>query len=306
MSDRRKSLENKIHELYAISSNREAGFVKNMDDILEFGKEIFGADVGLISHFSGAHRAKILINYATSNDFGIEKDIETPVEECYSPVRGGQIFACSDTSQLGCKNCLHINKNITSMLSAPLKIAGRVEGAITFLTVTPNQMLIMEEDINFMGFIGGLMGMALELRSAKKAVDSGLSTLKKLISSLDVPCVITDTSLRIKNANDIMLRICGAHDIVEVEEKNIFMRFAADDAKAHMRFISAHKSSRGGIFDTDFDIMLANSKTQNIVWHIVEINDGKNSLKGFLFVGESVKDLPAVRGLLADGPSMHA
>jgi hypothetical protein len=55
----------------------------------------------------------------------------------------------------------------------------------------------------------------------------------------------------------------------------------------------------------DFDLMLANSKTQNIVWHVVEINDGKNSLRGFLFVGENVKDLPAVRGLLSGGLHTH-
>jgi hypothetical protein len=147
--------------------------------------------------------------------------------------------------------------------------------------------------------------MALELRSAKKSVEAGLSTLKKLIASLDVPCIITDTSFRLKNANDIMLRICGVYDVAELEEKNIFTHFAADDAKAYAGFASARKTSKGGIFDMDFDLMLANSKTQNIVWHIVEIKDGKNSLRGFLFVGENVKDLPALRNLLAGGPQTH-
>jgi PAS domain-containing protein len=215
--DNRKGLENKIKDLYAISSDRAAGFVKNMDDILEYGKKIFSADAGLILHFSGRNRERILVNYATQNDYQISKGLETPVDACYAEVREGRIFAAEDAKALPCKEgCLHTLKGVTSLLSAPLIIAGRVEGAITFLSLPPNQMLITEEDRNFMGFIGGLMGMALELRSAKKAVDAGLGTLKKLVSSLDAPAFITDTALRIKSANVSMLRICGAHDIVDV------------------------------------------------------------------------------------------
>ena len=303
--DKRKGIEHKIKDLYAISSNREAGFVKNMDDILQFGKEIFGADVGVILHFSGDDREKILVNYATENDIGITKGLETTVDECYAPVRSGMIFSAGDTKELGCKEgCLHVLKNVTSIISAPLLIGGRVEGAITFLTATPNQMFITEEDRNFMGFVGGLMGMALELRSAKKAVDTGLSTLKKLIASIDVPAVITDTNFRIKNANAIMLNICGAYDIMDIEDKNLFARFAADEIKSQSDFNSAYKTSKGGVFDLEFDLILADSKRQTILWHIVEVKDGRGSVRGYLFVSESVKDMPNVRNFLA-GPHSH-
>ncbi|MDR1123244.1 MAG: PAS domain-containing protein [Elusimicrobiota bacterium] len=303
--DNRKGLENKIKDLYAISANRGGGFVNNMDDILEYGKKIFSADAGLILHFSGVDREKILVKYATRNDYQINKGLETPVDACYAEVREGKIFSVEDAKTLPCKEgCLHTLKGITSMLSAPLIIGGRVEGAITFLSLPPNQMLITEEDRNFMGFIGGLMGMALELRSAKKAVDAGLSTLKKLISSLDTPAFITDTSFRIKNANVLMLQICGAHDIVDVEDKNIFARFASDEVKAQTDFNSAYKICKGGLFDTDFDLVLADSKVQNIIWHVVEIKDSRGRVRGFLFVSEGVRDMPAVRNLLG-GPQSH-
>jgi PAS domain S-box-containing protein len=301
--DKRKGLENKIHDLYAISSNREAGFVKNMDDVLEFGKQIFNADAGVILHFSGYNREKILVNYATRNDYKIERGLETPVDECYEPVRAGQIFACSDTGMLECKDCLHLRKESTSMISAPLLIAGRVEGAITFLTVNPNQMIITEEDKNFIGFIGGLMGMALELRQAKKAVDSGLSTLKKLISSLDVPAMITDTSFNIKNANEIMLRLCGVYNIIELEDKNLFAKLALDSLKAESDFVSSYKTSRGGVFDISLELVLGDARPFSLMWHVVEVKDAKGRVRGFLLVGESIKEIAALRNLF--GPASH-
>lgn len=303
--DRRRGLENKVRELYAISSNREAGFVKNMDDILAFGKQIFGADAGLILHFSGDRQENVLVNYATDNPYGFVKGLEASAETCYAAVRNRQIFASGDTEELKCDdNCLHVKKAITSIISAPLVVGGKVEGAITFLTVAPNKMYITDEEISFIGFVGDLMGMALELRSAKKAVDTGLSTLKKLVASLDTPAVITDTAFRIKNANNVMLNICGCYDVADIDGQNLFTRFASDEIKSREDFKSAYKISKGGVFDFDFDIVLSDSKTQNLLWHVVEVKDSKGYVRGFLFVSESVKDMPAIRNLIG-GPMLH-
>lgn len=303
--DRRKGLENRIHDLYAFSSNRDADFVDNMNDILEFGKQIFGADVGLICRFSGRRKEKILINYATKNEFNILKGTETPVEECFESVLSGDIFACNDTSEdLGCKKCLHVLKNVSSIISAPLYLDGRVEGAISFLTVAPNKMMINDEDKNFMGFIGGLMGMALEIRQAKKAVDNGISTLKHIIGSIDLPAVILDKSLSIKNINDVMKNICGIYDIVEVEDRNFFNKIALDPIKAEGDFRSAFKTSRGGVFDIMFDIVISDGRPLSLLWHAVEVKDGKGIVRGFLLISESVKDMAAVKGLLR-GPMSH-
>ncbi len=298
--DKRKGLENKIHDLYTLSSKHEKNFVENMNDILEFGKEIFMADVGLICHFSGERRENIIINYSTKNEFKITRDLITPVE-CLSVVRGGGILAESDTSALGCKNCLHIQKNISSIAAAPLYVDGKVEGALCFISVSPNTMAFTEEDKNFLGFIGNLMSNALELRQAKKAIDNSFGTLRKLISCLDVPAVMIGRDFNIKNANPAFLDMAGIYDLVEVEDAGFFSRFTLDSLKAEGDFRSAYRTSKGGIFDISFDIILSDGRPFNILWHVVEVKDGKGNVKGFLLAGETIKDIPALKGYRRGG-----
>lgn len=302
--DRRKGLENKIHHLYDFSSRKQTNFVENMKEILEYGKQIFGAEVGMIMHFSGRNRDKILINYATENPYDIKKGIETPVEECFETIRSGKTYACKDTSFLGCSKCLHIKKEISSIISAPLFIAGKVEGAISFVSVKKGIMPITEEDKSFINFVGGLMSMALEIRQNKKAVDNSLGALRRLASSLDVPAAIIDENLRIKNMNAVMKSICGIYDMVEAEDANIFSKFAYDSLKAEGDFKSAYKTSKGGAFDFLFDINVADGSKVNLMWHVIEIKDGKGLVKGFLLASESVSNILSLKPFL-QGPLFH-
>lgn len=296
--DRRKGLENKIHHLYDFSSRKQRSFVENMKDVLEYGKQIFGAEVGLIMHFSGRNRDKILINYATDNPYDIKKGIETAVEECLRDVQDGKVYACRDTSILKCVRCLHVKRGINSIIAAPLYIAGKVEGAIAFVSVKKNTMPLTDEDKSFISFVGGLMSMALEIRQNQKAVDNSLGALRRLASSLDVPAAIIDENFKIKNLNSVMRNICGIYDIVEAEDQNIFVKFAYDSLKAEGDFKSAYKTSKGGAFDFLFDINIADGSKVNLVWHVVEIKDGKGAVKGFLLASESVNNVPSLKPFL--------
>ena len=296
--DRRKGLENKIHHLYDFSSRKQRGFVENMKDVLEYGKQIFGAEVGLIMHFSGRNRDKILINYATENPYDINKGIETVVEECFRGVQKGEIFSCGDTSELSCLRCLHVKRGISSILAAPLYIAGNVEGAIAFVSVKKNTMPLTDEDKSFISFVGGLMSMALEIRQNQKAVDNSLGALRRLASSLDVPAVIIDENFRIKNLNAVMRTVCGVYDMVEAEDENLFSKFAYDSLKAEGDFKSAYKTSKGGAFDFLFDINIADGSKVNLMWHVVEIKDGKGTVKGFLLASESINNILALKPFL--------
>ena len=302
--DRRRGLENKIRRLYDFSSGRQANFIDNMNDILEYGKQIFGAEVGIISHFSGRNRDRILINWATDNNYGIKKGMETPVEECFENVRSGHIFGCRNTAELSCSRCLHVKRNIASIISAPLYIAGKVEGAISFLSIKAGTMPVTEEDKSFIGFVGGLMSMALEIRQNQKAVDNTLGALRKLAAVLDVPAVIVDENLLVKNMNTVMRGICGIYDMVEAENENIFSKFAYDSLKAEGDFKSEYKTSKGGAFDVMFDLNVADGTKVNLLWHVVEIKDGKGSVKGFLLASESVSNIASLKPFL-QGPVYH-
>ena len=93
-------------------------------------------------------------------------------------------------------------------------------------------------------------------------------------------------------------------NIEDIQDKNIFSEIALDMTKTQKSFDEALKSSKGGSFDIIFDTKLADNTTEGLLWHVVELKDGSGDVKGFLFVGESVKDLPRFRNLIY-GPQKH-
>lgn len=302
--DTKKGLENRVRDLYAFSSGGETGFMENMEDILNFGKEIFKAQIGLICHFSGRAQESIVINYTTPNS-AIKKNSKIPVDECLGPIREGFISAYEKLSEVKCdETCFHNKYDISSLIAAPLFINGKVEGAICFISRNGALMTIGQEERNLISFLGGLMGVALELRKANKAMDNTFTALRKLVASLDVPAFITDEYLALKNINEIMRNISGLYQFEDVQEKNIFSEISIDFVKIQNNFEEALKSSKGGSFDFIFETKLADGTTENMLWHVVELRDGSSNIKGFLFVGESVKDLPRFRNLLY-GPQDH-
>jgi len=275
-----------------------------MNDILEFGKQIFGAHVGVVCHFKGPNSQNIIINYATANALDIAKGVIVPVGDCLSPILKGEVCSYESTKDLICQNCLHKKFDVSSLIAAPLMMNGEVEGLICFMTIGKTKMLISQEDRNFISFIGSLLSSALEVRQAKKAVDNSLAAIRKMISTLDSPAMITDNQLRIKNINDVMRHMCGVFDMYEVEDRNVFAKFSFDSAKIEKEFKQAYATSKGGVFDFNFEIILSNRHTLELAWHIVELRDGHGHVRGFLFVSESIKDLVQVRSLI-NGPARH-
>ena len=302
--DTKQGLENRVRDLYAFSYGGESGFIENMEDILNFGKEIFKAQIGLICHFSGRAQEEIVINYATANSV-IKKNTKVPVDECLGPVREGFISADERLSEVKCeKDCFHNKYDISSLIAAPLFIQGRVEGAICFISRNGALMTIGQEERNLISFLGGLMGVALELRKANKATDNSFTALRKLVASLDVPSFITDEYLALKNINEMTGNICGLYQFEEVQDKNVFSLITFDMIKTQDNFEASLKASKGGSFDFIFDVKLADGSKESLLWHVVELKDGSNNIKGFLFVGESIKDLPRFRNLIY-GPQKH-
>lgn len=302
--DNKKGLENRVRDLYAFSSGGEKGFMENMDDILNFGKEIFKAQIGLICHFSGRAQEEIVINYTTANGF-IKKNTKESVDECLGPIREGFISAYENLNDIKCeKSCFHNKYNISSLIAAPLFMGGKVEGAICFLSRDGVLMNIGQEERNLISFLGGLMGVALELRKTNKAMDNTFAAMRKMLAALDVPAFITDEYLALKNANEMMVNICGLYNMEDFQDTNVFRQISDNTSKTLTSFEEALKASKGGAFDFIFKTKLADGSSESLLWHIVELRNGSNDIKGFLFVGESIKDLPRFRNLIY-GPQKH-
>lgn len=293
----KQGFEEKVQQLYRIYNNPDTSFVENMDTILNYGNKIFNAEAGLICHFSGEEKNKILVNYVTDNKINLEKNMSFKLGNCLAAVKEGSIIAQADLTALKCKDCMHTKQGLQSMIAAPLSIKGKIEGIICFVSTKKNEIRINEQEKNLISFMANLMSMALEMRQAKKATSNSLATMRHLMKTLDVPAFIVDEDLRIKNANDTLRSMFDIYDLAEIDDKELFPLFASNQGKAKEDFNSSLKTSKGGVFDFMFEVKLPDLKRMNLLWHVVEIKDGRGKVRGYMFASESIRDLDLLKPL---------
>ena len=293
--DARQGFESKIKHLYMLSNRTDKSFVDNMDAILNYGNKIFNSEAALICHFSGQDRAKILVNYVTDNAIKLEQNTEFKLGRCLGGLSEGQILVEPDLTTYKCKGCLHEKVKLQAMLAAPLSIKGRIEGVMCFVSTKKNEMRLGDQEENLVSFMANLMSMALETRQAKKATSNSLTTMRHLMKTLDVPSFILDEGLNFKNANDAFCSMFDIYDLAEIDGKDMFSVLAFDKEKAKNSFYSSYKTSKGGVFDFILEIKLPDLKRLNLLWHVVEIKDGRGKVRGYLFASESIKDMNLIR-----------
>lgn len=289
--DNRKGFEEKVKHLYTILNRPDSSFVDNMDAILNYGNEIFNSEAGLICHLTGDDKEEILLNYVTDNKIDLEQGQEFKIGSCLSPVGEGEIVSLANFKNYKCRGCLHQKNDLQGMLAAPLSIKGNVEGAICFVSTKKNEMKLGEEEENLLILIANLMSMALENRRAKKATNNSLTTMRHLMKTLDVPALILGDDLSIKNANESLCSLFGIQDMVEIDDQDVFSALAFDKHKAEEDFLSAQRTSKGGVFDFVFEVKLPDNKRLNLLWHVVEVKDGRGKVRGYMFASENIRDL---------------
>lgn len=295
--DARQGFESKIRHLYMLSNRTENSFVENMDAILNYGNKIFNAEAALICHFSGQEKNKILVNYVTDNKIKLEQNQECKLGKCLAAVKEGKIIVEPDLNTHNCVGCLHEKNKLQALLAAPLIIKGGIEGVMCFVSTKKNEMRLGDQEENLVAFMANLMSMALETRQAKKATSNSLATMRHLMKTLDVPSFIVDEELCIKNANDTFCSMFDIYDLAEIDGRDMFNVLAFDRTKAKESFYSSYKTSKGGVFDFVLEIKLPDLKRLNLLWHVVEIKDGRGKVRGYLFASESIRDLDLIRPL---------
>ncbi len=293
--DNRKGFEERVKHLYMILNRKDTSFVDNMDAILSYGNEVFNSEAALICHLSGEDKEDILVNYVTDNKIDLEQGQEFKIGACLEPVKDGEMVSISNFKNYKCKKCLHAENDLQGMWAAPLLIKGKTEGIICFVSTKKNEMRFGDQEENLMALISNLMSMALETRRAKKATNNSLTTMRHLMKTLDVPAFITDYDLTIKNANDSLFALFDIQDMAELDDRDIFSAFAFNKEKAEEGFNDAQRTSKGGVFDFVFEVKLPDSKRLNLLWHVVEVRDGRGNIRGYMFASENVKDLDSFK-----------
>jgi len=51
------------------------------------------------------------------------------------------------------------------------------------------------------------------------------------------------------------------------------------------------------VFDFVLEIKLPDFKRLNLLWHVVEIKDGRGKVRGYLFASESIRDMDLIKPL---------
>ena len=295
--DARQGFENKIRHLYMLSNRTDSSFVENMDAILNYGNKIFNAEAALICHFIGQDKNRILVNYVTDNEIKLEQDKEYKIGRCLADVKEGRIVIEPDLNDHNCRGCLHEKHKLQAVIAAPLTIKGGLEGLMCFVSTKKNEMRLGDQEENLIAFMSNLMSMALETRQAKKATSNSLTTMRHLMKTLDVPSFITDEELHFKNANDTFCAMFDIYDLAEIDGREMFSVLAFDKEKAENSFYSSYKTSKGGVFDFVLEIKLPDFKRLNLLWHVVEIKDGRGKVRGYLFASESIRDMDLIKPL---------
>ncbi len=163
--------DRRLHELYQLVQESSASLSEQVDKALSLGKDIFQAQVGFLVTFerkAGGLQSCVL--YASANPLHIQKGERFAVEECLRDVADGAALLQPNLEGLSCQACIHRAKKLGMLLATPLRIGGKVAGALCFASTESRKHIIPGAE-ELLGLMARLIGLRIELKQAgaKKA-----------------------------------------------------------------------------------------------------------------------------------------
>ena len=196
--------DGRVRELYEISQQTNLSITDLVDKILEFGKRVFKADIGLILRFADDTAQQMSVVYVTQNDFNVQRYMEFPVEECLTHVAEDSISQYPDLGNTSCTHCIHVAKQFGAMIAAPLSVNGKAAGALCFASRNTRRSFDAGAE-ELIGLMARILGLRIELRQAGKAVSETSQSLTRTLEYVDFPAVMIGMDYRIRSANAAFL-----------------------------------------------------------------------------------------------------
>lgn len=282
VTDRRVH-EKHIRELYDISNDNRGTITRQVDRILDFGKKVFKAEVGIVMRFSEANPGELTVVYATPGPFNIERYMVFPVEECLFDVRDDNVVVFPDLGNANCKRCIHKEKGFGSLIAAPLYVGGKVAGALCFAATAPRGRFD-EGAEELIGIMSRILSLRIELREASKTLGETSQSFIRTLEYVDLPAVVLDLKYRVKYANNIFLSATGRRRQT-VETREFFDEFIRSADGSRRAFESAEKAASGAAFQVKLDLADERGKYVSASWDVFLIKDIKGEVEGYGLIG---------------------
>ena len=282
ITDRRQHEKN-IRELYAISNENKGEITQQVDRILNFGKRVFKAEVGIVMRFNDANAKEMTVVYATPGPFQIERYMMFPVEECLFDVKDDNVVVFADLKHTPCKRCIHKEKGFQSLIAAPLYVGGKVSGALCFASSEPRAHF-EEGAEELVGIMSRILSLRIELREASKTLGETSQSFIRTLEYVDLPAVVLDLGFRVTYANNVFLMNTGRHRR-NTENKEFFQEFIRHGEDSRRLFESTESTARGNAFQVKLDLVDEHGKYNAVNWDVFLIKDIKGEVEGYGLIG---------------------
>lgn len=282
VTDRRQHEKN-IRELYAISNENRGEITEQVDRILNFGKKVFKADVGIVMRFNDSNAKEMTVVYATPSPFQIERYMVFPVEECLFDVKDDNVVVFGDLKHSACSRCIHKEKGFQSLIAAPLYVGGKVSGALCFASAEPRAHFA-EGAEELVGIMSRILSLRIELREASKTLGESSQSFIRTLEYVDLPAVVLDLKFRVTFANNVFLAGTGRNRRT-TENREFFKEFIRSADESRQMFKSSESLASGNAFQVKMDLVDARGKYTSTNWDVFLIKDIKGKVEGYGLIG---------------------
>ena len=273
--------DGRVHELYEISNQPNLSITDLVDKILEFGKRVFKADIGLILRFADDTAQQMSVVYVTQNDFNVQRYMEFPVEECLTNVADDSIVEYPDLGNTSCTHCIHVAKQFGAMIAAPLSVNGKAAGALCFAARNTRRSFDTGAE-ELIGLMARILSLRIELRQAGKAVSETSQSLTRTLEYVDFPAVMIGMDYRIRSANAAFLETTGCRVAVKM---NFFDRFIRKPSIAQASFKAAAQNGNPKAFRLRMDLLHEDGLYVETNWEVFVIKDAEGQTEGYALIG---------------------
>ncbi|MBO7191522.1 MAG: PAS domain S-box protein [Elusimicrobiaceae bacterium] len=276
--------DSRLHELYHMFEQTELTITEQVDRILEMGKQFFQAQVGFVLRFQERKsRLESVVLYTSENAFSIERHMEFPVEECLRDVLDGSLTLLPDLEGLSCKQCMHKEKKLKSLVAAPLVVDGKIEGSLCFAsTVARGKFDAGAEEL--LGLMARLLALRIEIRQADKMLGAASRVFTRTLDDVQLPALRLGLDFTVTYVNDAFTQWTGRTKS-SLLGRDLFQEISryGESARRALQELS-QKSSGFDSFEIKLDILLPTGLYQETKWNVFVCKDTAGKDDGYVLI----------------------
>ncbi|WP_428898109.1 PAS domain S-box-containing protein [Parelusimicrobium proximum] len=279
-----RDIEEKLRKLSDVANKGSKGITEYVDDILNFGKSVFAADVGVVIRFSKRKYQQYTVIYTSENNLAIERGMMFKMDSLLQGITDGSIVMSNDIERTELpKDSFFKSKPVKSVMIAPLHLGGEVAGALCFIIAQGSRYSFQYSQEDFMGLLSRFLSFSLELRQADKLVSESIIHLTRTLSYLQVPSVLMDAHGGVAYANDCFLGMLNLPQ-ERVFDGNLFELLTSQPKLEEEGFWAAYEQSNGKTFFITFKQRPFFGSSIRGTWKAHVIKDAQDKVSHFALI----------------------